>query len=335
MSIKSKNILLGHGSGGKLTNDLINDIFIKKLSNKILSTLEDSAVIKNNKTRIAMTTDSYVVDPIFFPGGDIGRLCVCGTVNDISVSGATICGISLGVIIEEGLDISILERIVESIKKTSKEAGVGIVTGDTKVVEKGKVDKIFINTAGVGFFDKDIDFSYKNVKKGDVIIINGEVGSHGLAVLNERNNLGLCGDIKSDAAPLNGLISSIREIKGIRCMKDLTRGGLLTAINEISESAGVGAVIDENNVPVSRSVSSASDVLGLDPFYIANEGKIVVVVDRKKADEVLSTMRRHKYGKKASVIGSFTSDKAVMIRTSIGSTRLAPMASGEQLPRIC
>ncbi len=330
-----KNILLSHGSGGKQSDELIRNLFLKYLNSYELSKLEDSAVMDFKGKKLAFTTDSYVVDPIFFPGGDIGRLCISGTVNDISVSGAKIMAISLGFIIEEGLEVSVLEKILISIKKTLREANVKVVTGDTKVVEKGKVDKIFINSSGVGYFDNDRVLSYKNVRKGDLIIINGEIASHGIAVLNERKSLGLKGDIKSDVAPLNGLIELVSDIKGIRCMKDATRGGIATAINEISQSCGYGVLIEEENIPVSPSVRSACQALGIDPLYVANEGKVIVVVDEKDAASVVDKMKRHKYGRKASIIGRFTSDKEVMLQTSIGSKRILPPLSGEQMPRIC
>ncbi|MEF3280869.1 MAG: hydrogenase expression/formation protein HypE [Elusimicrobiota bacterium] len=330
-----KFIALGHGSGGQMTNDLIENFFLKYLKNDYISNLEDSSIIKFGSSKIAFTTDSYVVDPIFFPGGDIGRLCISGTVNDIAVSGAKPIAISLGLIIEEGFDFSSLEKIMSSIKKTAIEAKVNVVTGDTKVVEKGKVDKIFINTSGIGFFDKKINFSYKNVKIGDVIIINGEVASHGISVLNERNNLGFKGDIKSDVAPLNSLIDLIRDIDGVRCIKDLTRGGLITALNEISRSCGFGAEIEESKVPVNSSVLSASQALGIDPLYVANEGKIVIIACEKSADRIITKLKKHEYGRKSAIIGRFIKEKNVKVKTIIGSTRVAPMLSGEQLPRIC
>jgi len=330
-----ERILLSYGSGGKQTAELIKNVFLKKMYSKELSMLEDSAVLKNKNQKFAFTTDSYVVNPIFFPGGDIGKLCICGTVNDISVSGARIYAISLGFIIEEGLELDILLKIVDSISETAKEADAKIVTGDTKVVEKGKVDKIFINTSGIGFFDYNLDFSYKNVKSGDLIIINGEIASHGISVINARNNFGISGDIKSDVAPLNGLIDSIKRIKGIRCIKDVTRGGLITAINEICESSLKGAIIEEESVPVSPSVNSACAVLGIDPLYVANEGKIIVVVSPESAVKVLSVMKKHKYGKKSKIVGKFVSDKNVMVKTLVGTTRIAPSFSGEQMPRIC
>ena len=330
-----KTIQLSHGSGGKQTDELIKEIFLTNFSNPYLNSLEDSAIIKLGSLKIAYTTDSYVVNPIFFAGGDIGKLAVCGTVNDISVSGATPLYISCGFIIEEGFEIDELKKIVSSMKKASLESGVKIVCGDTKVVEKGKADKIFINTSGIGIFEKNLNLSYKNVKNGDIIIVNGEIGMHGICILNERNNLGIKGKIESDVSPLNGLIKEIREIEGIRCIKDLTRGGLITAINEISSSCGFGAEIYEENVPVSDAVRSACEILGIDPFYVANEGKIIVIVLEKSGDKVLEIMKKNKYGKKSAIVGRFNNDDYVSVVTRIGVKRVAPSLSGDQLPRIC
>lgn len=332
----SEIITLAHGSGGKLTSELIKALFLKKFTNSVLNKMEDSAVIKKSNFKIAFTTDSYVVDPIFFPGGDIGRLAVCGTVNDISVSGAKPLVISCAFIIEEGFEMSQLKKIVDSMKKAAEEANVEIVTGDTKVVEKSKADKLFITTSGIGIFDSNVDFSYGKVKNGDVIIVNGEIASHGITVLNERNNLGIKGNFKSDVAPLNDLIARIKNIKGIRCIKDLTRGGLATGLNEIAESANLMPVIDEDLIPVQPAVRNACEILGIDPLYVANEGKIVVIAESKSADKIISIMKKHKYGKKSVIIGHFEKGNPVLkVKTRIGSYRLAPLISGEQLPRIC
>lgn len=328
-------ILLSHGNGGKQSSELIKDVILKRIKSSELSLLEDSAILKHKNERIAFTTDSYVVNPLFFPGGDIGKLSVCGTVNDISVSGAKIEAISLSFIIEEGLEMDVFIKILDSIRKTARQAGVKIVCGDTKVVERGKADKIFINTAGIGFFDYDLNFSYKNVREGDVIIINGEIASHGITILNARNNFGIYGDIKSDVAPLNGLIDSIKRIKGIRCMKDVTRGGLITAINEISESCGYGAIIEERDVKISSSVNSACQMLGIDPLYVANEGKVIIVSSPDSCDEIVKVMKQHTYGRKASIIGRFTRDKSVIVRTLMGASRIALPLNTDQMPRIC
>lgn len=328
-------IRLEHGSGGKLTVELIEDLFLKELGLSSKYLLEDSYIFKGKSNNIAFTTDSYVITPLFFPGGDIGRLSICGTVNDLSVSGATPKLISAGFIIEEGFYIDDLKRILRSMKKACDEAGVSIVCGDTKVVEKGKADGIFINTAGVGFFEKEVNLSYKNPMPGDLIIINGEIASHGISVMNKRHKLGIEGDIKSDVAPLNKLISGIRYIDGLRCMKDLTRGGLAQGLIEISSSCGYGIEIDEANIPISPSVKSACEVLGIDPLYVANEGKIIVVSDKNSAYKIKSIMKKNVYGKKTSVIGSVTKEKGVYLKTLSGMRRMIVSMSGEQLPRIC
>lgn len=331
-----KKISIEHGSGGKATFDLIKQVFLKELNIDLAYySFEDSWVCRKKIEKIAFTTDSYVVTPLFFPGGDIGRIAVCGTVNDISVSGATPLAVSAGFIIEEGFEVESLKKILSSMRKACEEAGVSIVCGDTKVVDRGKADGIFINTSGIGIFDKDLNFSYRNAKEGDVIIINGEIASHGVTVLNERHRLGIKGKIKSDVSPLNGLISCIRDIKGIRCMKDLTRGGLAGGVIEIAEASGKSIEIYEDKIPVSRPVKSACDILGLDPVYVANEGKIIVVVDNKYADEVVKRMKTHPYGRKSEVIGRVMKGKGVFMKTFSGMKRMIVPLSGEQLPRIC
>lgn len=331
-------VKLEHGSGGKLTSSLIREIFLKNLGIKEKEYIfEDSFVFKNRTTvrKIAFTTDSYVVTPLFFKGGDIGKLAVCGTINDLAVSGATPYFISAGFIIEEGFEIEKLKVILRSMKNVCKEANVKIVCGDTKVVEKGKADGIFINTAGVGFFERELNFSYKNPRPGDLIIINGEIASHGIAIMNERHNLKINSNIKSDVAPLNGIISEIKNIDGIRCMKDLTRGGLAEGLIEIASSCGFGVEIDEGKIPISDCVSSACEIIGIDPLYVANEGKFIVIVKKDKADKVLSIMRKHKYGIKSSVIGKIINEKQVYLRTLSGMRRTIISLTGEQLPRIC
>ncbi|MCX7642092.1 MAG: hydrogenase expression/formation protein HypE [Elusimicrobiales bacterium] len=332
-----KNLIkMEHGSGGKLTFELIKDVFLKELRiSKSEYIFEDSYVFKKNNQKIAFTTDSYVVSPLFFPGGDIGRLSICGTVNDLAVSGAIPYVISAGFIIEEGFEIENLKKIVSSMKKACDEANVKIVCGDTKVVEKGKADGVFINTTGIGFFDKNLDFSYRNVKPGDLLIINGEIAAHGIAVMNERHKLGIKGNIKSDVSPLNGLISTIKDIPGIRCIKDLTRGGLAEGVIEISSSCGFGIEIEETSVPINKSVKSACEILGIDPLYVANEGKIVVIVDSKYGDKLIGRMKKHYYGKKAVIIGRVLPDSGVYIRSISGMRRMIISVSGEQLPRIC
>ncbi len=332
-----ENIPLACGSGGRLTCELIKEVFQSSFSNKFLNELEDAAVIDMPGSKIAFTTDSYVVNPLFFPGGDIGKIAVCGTVNDLSVKGAVPVAISCGFIIEEGLPLKILKEVVSSMKKAAAEANVKIVTGDTKVVERLKADKLFINTSGIGVVKKGIDVSQKRIKPGDLIIINGDLASHGIAVLNARNNLGIKGDIKSDCAPLNGLISYSIIPNGPSCMRDVTRGGLGMVLNEAASSCGYSIEIDENALPVSKPVKSACDMLGIDPLYAANEGKVAVFASEKNALKILSSMRKHKYGKRASIIGRVLPEKKakVWLKTSIGAKRMVAMPEGEQLPRIC
>ncbi|MCK5106642.1 MAG: hydrogenase expression/formation protein HypE [Elusimicrobiales bacterium] len=333
-----EKILLAHGSGGRLTHELVKKIFIKKFSNKILNKLDDSAEIKIKNCQIAFTTDSYVVDPIEFPGGDMGRIAVCGTVNDLAVKGARPLAISVGFILEEGFEMKALERIVSSMKKAAKEAGVEIVTGDTKVVEKGKADKIFINTSGIGIIENKISLSASKISIGDSIIVNGNIADHGVTVMNARNNLGFKGAIKSDGAPLNGLIKKIlSSCPRVKCIRDLTRGGLGTSLNELADASKLSMLINQKDIPLSPSIESASALLGLDPLYVANEGKIVLFVKKSEEKKVLKLMRSHKYGRNAKIIGSVLKEKKpqVRMRTLMGGERVVMMLEGDQLPRIC
>ncbi|MHB8105290.1 MAG: hydrogenase expression/formation protein HypE [Dehalococcoidales bacterium] len=329
-------ILLAHGSGGKLMHDLIQS-FLPDLANPILEKMDDSAVF-NVSGKLAFTTDSYIVNPIFFPGGDIGRLAVCGTVNDLAMSGAKPLYLSLAFIIEEGLPIADLKKIITSIKKAAAEADVKIVTGDTKVVNKDSADKLFINTAGVGIVPEGVDISAANAKPGDKIILSGTIGDHGIAVLSQREGLKFNTPIPSDCAPLNGLVADmLAASKNIRCMRDPTRGGLATTLNDFAEKSNVGIKIEEDKVPVAKAVLAACELLGLDPLYIANEGKLVAVVPAKDADTVLAAMKNHKYGKNATIIGEVTSDhpRRVVMKTALGASRIVDMPVGELLPRIC
>lgn len=330
-------IKLEHGSGGKLTFELIKNVFLKNFNIKENEfSFEDSFTFETKSIKkIAFTTDSYVITPIFFRGGDIGKLAICGTINDLAVSGAIPYFISAAFIIEEGFEIDKLRVIIKSMEKVAKEAKVKIVCGDTKVVEKGKADGLFINTSGIGFFEKDLNFSYKNPKPGDLIIINGEIASHGIAILNDRHNLKIDFNIRSDVSPLNGIISNIREIDGVRCMKDLTRGGLAEGLIEISSVCGYGMEIEEDKIPISSAVRSACEIIGIDPLYVANEGKFIVIVSESKAKEVLSIMKKHKYGSKSSIIGRIIEDKKVYLKTLSGMRRIITSLTGEQLPRIC
>jgi hydrogenase expression/formation protein HypE len=329
-------ILLAHGSGGKLMHDLIRS-FLPDLANPILEKMDDSAVF-NVSGRLAFTTDSYIVNPIFFPGGDIGRLAVCGTVNDLSMSGAKPLYLSLALIIEEGLPVADLKKILGSIKKAAGEADVKIVTGDTKVVNKGSADKLFINTAGVGIVPEGVDISASNAKPGDKIILSGTIGDHGIAVLSKREGLKFETPVPSDCAPLQGLVADmLKASKNIRCLRDPTRGGLATTLNDFAEKSSVGIKIEEEKIPLAKAVLGACEMLGLDPLYIANEGKLAAVVPAKDAAVVLAAMRKNKYGKNAAIIGEVTAEhpRRVVMQTALGASRIVDMPIGELLPRIC
>ncbi|MBU1147852.1 MAG: hydrogenase expression/formation protein HypE [Candidatus Omnitrophica bacterium] len=326
-------ITLSHGSGGTLMHELIKDLFIKNLDNPYLHNLGDAALIERN---LAYTTDSFVINPIFFPGGDIGKLSICGTVNDLAVSGAKPKYISCGMIVEEGFDYKDLEKITLSIKATCKVSGVYIVAGDFKVVEKGAVDKIFINTSGVGKIYTDARLSSNRIKPGDKIIISGTMGDHAAAVLIAREELKFKSKIFSDCAPLNGLIASIIS-KDIKFMRDPTRGGLATTLNEIAMQCGYNMSIDEKNVPVKENVRVLCEILGLNPLYMANEGKVMLIVSESSASKILSRMKKHPLGRNSRIIGEVgkRKDKKVYLKTKIGGTRIVDMLTGEQLPRIC
>ncbi len=331
-------ILLAHGGGGTLTHQLISKIFLNQFGNDYLNQLHDGAIFEINGSKFAFTTDSYVVNPIFFPGGNIGELAVNGTVNDLAVCGAKPLFISTGFIIEEGFEIEELWKIVLSMKEAADKAGVMIVTGDTKVVEKGKGDKIFINTSGIGLIYDGINISPKNVNVGDLIILNGKIAEHGIAIMSEREGLEFETKIESDTAPLNGLIEEIIKVsKKISVMRDPTRGGLASALNEIASSANVKIEIYEKEIPISDEVLGACEILGLDPLYIANEGKLLVFVSDNDAEKVLEEMKKHPYGKDSRIIGKVVEKglPIVTMKTLIGSTRIVDMISGEQLPRIC
>jgi hydrogenase expression/formation protein HypE len=330
-------VLMTHGSGGKLSHELVNRCFASRLKNEWLSRMDDAAVL-NISGRLAFTTDSYVVTPLFFPGGDIGKLAVCGTVNDLSVSGAIPQYLSLAFIIEEGFAIADLERIVDSIQKTAAEAGVCIVTGDTKVVQKGKADGLFVNTAGIGKIPGGVNVSGSNVKPGDAIILSGTVGDHGMTIMAQREGLRFSGDLASDCAPLNGLIGEMLKVcPDIRCMRDPTRGGVATTLNEIAAQSGVGMMIEDKAIPVKPPVRAMCELLGLDPLYIANEGKVLAFVPGEKAGAVLALMKEHPLGRDAAVIGHANSDHPgrVTLRTILGTSRILTMLSGDILPRIC
>lgn len=333
-------VLLGHGSGGKLSHDLISALFVKYFDNEFLRKQTDSAILSLNSTRISFTTDSFVVDPIFFPGGDIGKLAVCGTVNDLAVSGAQPLYLSAGFIIEEGLPYQDLEKIVSSMAAEAKKAGVFIVTGDTKVVNRGKCDKIFINTAGIGLIDEENVHigEGSRIKPGNLIIINGPVGDHGMAVLSARQDLNIRSEIISDCASLNGMISQIMEVsEGVRFMRDATRGGLATVLAELAEKRDFGVTLDESAIQVRPQVRAFCELLGFDPLYVANEGKVVIIAAANNAPRILALLKQHDFGKDAAIIGEITSDHPgkAWIKTQIGGKRILDMLAGEQLPRIC
>jgi hydrogenase expression/formation protein HypE len=333
----NEKILLAHGSGGKMTHRLLKELIFPAFSNPILAKAEDAAVFPLSG-KVAFTTDSFVVKPIFFPGGDIGKLAVCGTINDLAVMGAKPLYLTAACIVEEGLEVSILEKIIKSMAKASQEAGVKIVGGDLKVVEKNACDKIFINTTGLGLIPERIDISSGNARPGDAVIINGFIGEHAAAIMSARQDYRLKTSIKSDCASLNHLIAGLSAKSGqIHVMRDPTRGGVATTLNEIAEQSNVEIQLDEDKLPISSAVRGFCEILGIDPLYMANEGKVLVFVAQKDSAKILSAMRKHPLGKKAQIIGnvSRSNNPQVLLRTSIGSTRIMDMLSGEQLPRIC
>ena len=330
-------ILLAHGSGGKLAHELVEKNFLKALANPLLAKLDDSAVF-DLSGRLAFTTDSYVVNPIFFPGGDIGKLAVCGTVNDLAMSGAKPLYLSLSFIIEEGFQQSELNQIVDSIQKAAQEAGVKIVTGDTKVVHHGSADKLFINTGGVGIISEGVSISGSNAKPGDKVILSGTIGDHGIAVLSQREGLRFSTQLESDCAPLNGLVTEMLRVSpNIHCLRDPTRGGLATTLNELAKQSKVSIRIEEEKLPVREEVLGACEMLGFDPLYVANEGKLVAIVPAEDADNVLKAMRENHYGKDAAIIGEVRAKYPgrVVMRTCLGASRIVDMLVGDLLPRIC
>jgi hydrogenase expression/formation protein HypE len=333
-------ILLNHGAGGKITHELISSLFVKYFDNNTLNEQTDSAILNIDSGLLAFTTDSYVVDPIFFPGGNIGKLAVCGTVNDLSVSGAKPVYLSCGFILEEGLLISELETIVKSMAEEAKKANVKIVTGDTKVVDKGKCDKIFINTSGIGLLDenrKNISFG-KDIKVGDKIIINGTIGDHGTAILCARNSIEYTNAVLSDCAPLNDMISEALAVSDkIRFMRDATRGGLATVLCELAEKNKFGIELSEDKIPVQESVHGLCEVFGFDPLYMANEGKVVMIAAKEDAEKIVKVLQKNTFGKNAAIIGEVMEENKgmVVVNTGIGGKRIVDMLAGEQLPRIC
>jgi hydrogenase expression/formation protein HypE len=333
-----EKILLAHGSGGRLTHDLIRQVFLPRFSNPLLDILDDSAKVHHPSGTIAFTTDSYVVHPLFFSGGDIGKLAVCGTVNDLAMVGATSSYLSLALIIEEGLSLSTLDRIASSVQEAAKQARVTIVAGDTKVVEHGKGDQLFINTSGVGWVRPGINLSGTNPKPGDKILLSGTLGDHEMAILSSREGFQLQGSINSDCAPLNDLVEKMLDMcPSIRCMRDPTRGGLATTLNEIASTSNTGMIIEEERIPVRESVRGLCELLGLDPLYLANEGKLIAICPPEAAHPLLTVLKGHPLGEEAEIIGTITEEnpKRVVLRTFIGSHRIVDMLTGTQYPRIC
>jgi hydrogenase expression/formation protein HypE len=331
-------ILLGHGSGGKLSAELIREIFLPALSNPALAQLNDQAIVTINGSRIAITTDTFVVKPVFFPGGDIGSLAVHGTINDLAMGGARPLFLSAAFILEEGLHMAVLRRVVASMQQAASAAGVEVVTGDTKVVEKGSADGLFINTTGIGMVPEGVTLSAERARPGDRVILSGPIGDHGIAIVAQREGLQFESDIQSDSAALHTLVAAMLEASPeIRCMRDPTRGGLSSALNEIAQQSHVGIELIERAIPVRDEVRGACEMLGLDPLYVANEGKLLAIVEEHAAPAVLSAMRAHRQGRDARIIGRVTQDSRALVtmRTDFGTTRIVDMLAGDQLPRIC
>jgi hydrogenase expression/formation protein HypE len=331
-------VLLGHGSGGKLSAALLSDVFLRAFRSPLLARMEDQAVFEIGGTRLAFTTDSFVVKPLFFRGGDIGSLAVHGTVNDLAMGGAEPLFLSAGFILEEGLEMDTLRRVAESMARAAEAAGAEIVTGDTKVVEKGSGDGLFINTAGIGVVREGVNLSAANARPGDYVIVSGPLGDHGIAILSEREGIGFDSPIESDSAPLHTLVRAMLDASAeIRCMRDPTRGGLASSLNEIAARAGVGMELNETAIPIREEVRGACEMLGLDPLYVANEGKLVAIVAPGAADAVLAAMQGHPLGFEARVIGTVREKHPGLVtaRTAFGTTRIVDMLAGDQLPRIC
>ena len=340
MKQKEEKILLSHGNGGRMMHDLIEHLFLKHFGNEILDEQTDAAILPVDAPRIAFTTDSFVIDPIFFPGGNIGKLSVCGTVNDLAVSGATPRYISVSFILEEGFPMLELEEIVKSLAEEARFAKVAIVTGDTKVVNKGKCDKIFINTAGIGMVRKEDMGVVKaqNINPGDLIIINGTIGDHGMAVMNARESFNFKSPVISDCASLNHLIRDLLDhSSGVKFMRDPTRGGVATVLNELAGKINLGIEISEQTLPVSKGVSAMCEILGFDPLHIANEGKVLIVAAQEEGEHILEILRKNNLGIQSAVIGRVTGDHPgkVVLKTETGGKRIIDSLTGDPLPRIC
>jgi len=338
ISMKTGKVDMSHGSGGRAMAHLIKELFVKHLDNPLLRQSNDTACFEMPSGRVVMSTDGYVISPLFFPGGDIGSLAVHGTVNDVVMSGAIPYYLSAGFILEEGFPLADLERIVISMAMAAKAAGVSIVTGDTKVVEQGKGDGVFITTTGVGIVPEGVNISGDQARPGDAILVSGSMGDHGVAILSKRENLTFETAIESDSAALNGLVADmVQAVPQIHCLRDPTRGGLATTLNELALQSGVGMRLFESSIPVKAQVAAACELLGLDPLYIANEGKLIAICDQEQAERLLAIMRAHLLGSDAAIIGQVVADKhhLVQMQTRFGGQRVVDWLVGEQLPRIC
>ncbi len=330
-------VLLAHGDGGLLTRKLVKGLFIKYFDNPLLRQLSDAAVFNSPGSRMAITTDAFVVDPIFFPGGDIGKLAVCGTVNDLAVSGAQPLYITASFTIEEGFALVDLEKVVDSMAAACTEAGVDVVAGDTKVVPRGHLDKLFVTTTGVGIVPEKLDWGYHRVVPGDVVLVNGSLGNHGLTILTARENLGLTGALASDCAPLNNTINLLRDqCPGVKMMRDLTRGGLATAAKEIAEACGLDIRLQEAELPLDPAVRGAVDILGLDPLYLANEGKFLAIIDPAQATKAVDILKQNAYGRDTRVIGEVCAGNGnLYLQTPLGGSKILGLLAGQPMPRIC
>ncbi|HEY2489130.1 MAG TPA: hydrogenase expression/formation protein HypE [Streptosporangiaceae bacterium] len=336
--VREERITMSHGAGGKATHTLIEAIFLDAFRNPLLEPLEDSARLQLDRSLVALTTDSYVVSPLFFPGGDIGDLAVNGTVNDLAMAGARPLYLSAGFILEEGFPVADLSRIVQSMRAAADAAGVQVVTGDTKVVERGKADGCYVNTAGVGVIERDVHLGVANAVPGDAIIVSGPIGDHGVTIMLARGELDIEADLRSDTAPLAGLAAALLDaVPGVRALRDATRGGVATILNEIAKSADVGVSAVEDEIPVRDVVRGAAELLGIDPMYVACEGRLVAVVDGGQAADAVAVLRAHPQGEQAAVIGRVTEGPPgiVQLKTSFGGTRIVDLLVGDPLPRIC
>ena len=332
------SVLLGHGSGGKMSGEMLRNVFLPAFKNPVLDRLDDQAIIEVNGLKLAFTTDSFVVKPLFFPGGDIGTLAVNGTVNDLAMGGAEPLYLSVAFILEEGLPMDVLQRVVESIRQAAALAGVAVVTGDTKVVEKGSGDSLFVNTSGIGLVPKDTCLSADRARPGDLVLLSGAIGDHGITILSQREGLEFESEIRSDTAALHRLVADMLGASPeIRCLRDPTRGGLSSSLNEIAERSKVHIELEEAAIPIRDEVQGACEMLGLDPLYVANEGKLIAVVASAAAEAVLEAMRRNPAGREARIVGTVTEGLPGMVtlRTRLGTSRIVDLLAGDQLPRIC